>query len=31
MMKKMITFLISLLMVMSLAACGNSTGQTDEP
>lgn len=29
-MKKTITFLLSLLMVMSLAACGNSSDQTEQ-
>lgn len=29
-MKKTITFLLSLLIVMSLAACGNSSDQTDQ-
>lgn len=30
-MKKAITFLLVLLMVMSLAACGNSSNQTGHP
>lgn len=31
MMKKLITVFISLLMIMNLAACGNSTGQAEQP
>lgn len=31
MMKKVITVLISLLMILSLAACGNSASQTGQP
>jgi flavodoxin len=31
MMKKVITILISLLMILSLAACGNSVSQTRQP
>lgn len=31
MMKKVITVLISLLMILSLAACGNSASQTRQP
>ncbi len=31
MMKKVITVLISLLMILSLAACGNSASQTEQP
>ena len=31
MMKKVITILISLLMILSLAACGNSASQTGQP
>lgn len=31
MMKKVITVLISLLMILSLTACGNSAGQTVQP
>lgn len=30
-MKKVITVLISLLMILSLAACGNSASQTGQP
>lgn len=30
-MKKTITFLLSLLMIMSLVACGNSVNQTEQP
>lgn len=30
-MKKTITFLLSLLMIMSLVACGNSANQTEQP
>ncbi len=31
MMKKVITVLVSLLMILSLAACGNSAGQAGQP
>ncbi|MCB6416110.1 flavodoxin [Faecalimonas umbilicata] len=30
-MKKTIIFLLSLFMIMSLAACGNTSGQTEQP
>lgn len=30
-MKKTITFLLSLFMIMNLAACGNTSGQTEPP
>lgn len=30
-MKKTITFLLSLLMIMSLVACGNTSAQTEQP
>lgn len=30
-MKKTIAFLLSLFMIMGLAACGNSSGQTEQP
>lgn len=30
-MKKTITFLLSMFMIMSLVACGNTSGQTEQP
>lgn len=30
-MKKIITFIFSMIMIMSLVACGNTSGQTEQP